>query len=335
MGAARPRDRGGQGLYRDVIEYRAGLSGGVTAVNRSSSRTTSGRRADRVPGELAPRRSRPKPSPLVPTPLVRAREQLSSTSTTRPLTGLPRLHRRRGAAGTARSSASAARSSATTARSSSPTSTPRPAATRRTTRTSSNAAAAPVYPGVRDPWDKTSPFHRWLARYSPRSLGAALGVGRLRSVRVNRRGSSGRIVYATFRGTAGRARLHGWEGIRARLGLSDAPEHDQAHHLERLDRPSEALAGIGSHGLARELTGASHPHARAHRSGSSGARRADGPASRPAASRRAGRLSLPHGGAGLYRVVSAGDAGPAVHVREARADPPGRPGSRRRRSTGC
>ena len=81
----------------------------------------------------------------------------------------------------------------------------------------------PYIRGVPDPWDKASPYHHWRVSYSARGLGNALGVGRLRSVRVIKRGVSPRIVLAKFRGSNGGVRLDGWNGIRARLGLRDAP----------------------------------------------------------------------------------------------------------------
>ena len=78
--------------------------------------------------------------------------------------------------------------------------------------------------GVEDPWDKLSPYHRWDPQYyTPRRIGNALGVGRLRRVSNVTRGISGRIIYATVSGSAGSARLHGYDDIRPRLDLRDAP----------------------------------------------------------------------------------------------------------------
>jgi stage II sporulation protein D len=172
----------------------------------------------------------------------------------------------------------------------------------------------PYIRGVRDPWDKTSPYHRWRATYSARSLGNALGVGRLRRVRVNQRGSSSRIVYATFRGSGGRNRLHGYGEIRPRLGLRDAPSIIK-RITSRGSTARAAVAGLGSRALARELFGSVSPG----RKGSAiiVQRRAHGDWKRvrDARLRRSGRYRIAVEAAGLYRVVIAGDAGPAVRVR--------------------
>jgi stage II sporulation protein D len=75
--------------------------------------------------------------------------------------------------------------------------------------------------GVPDPYDTQSPYHRWTATFSARTLDSALGApGRFRSVKVLKRGVSPRVVRARVNGTAGSRVLSGPQ-IRAALGLRD------------------------------------------------------------------------------------------------------------------
>ena len=168
--------------------------------------------------------------------------------------------------------------------------------------------------GVRDPWDKTSPYHRWKVKYSARSLGGAMGVGRLRAVRVHKVGVSGRIVRATFRGRGGSNRVDGWNGIRGRLGLRDIPST-----IKRITANGStaraAIAGLTSRALARDIFGSVSPA----RKGTVVVvqRRTDGRWQRAAKGRlgRSGRYRIAVEGAGLYRVVTGGDVGPTLRVR--------------------
>ncbi len=172
----------------------------------------------------------------------------------------------------------------------------------------------PYIRGVRDPWDKASPYHHWRLTYSARRLGGAMGVGRLRSVRVNRRGVSGRIVRATFRGSAGRNRVDGWSGLRGRLGLRDIPST-----IKRITASGStaraAVAGLSSRALARDIFGSVSPA----RKGTAIVvqRRIDGRWQREAKGRlgESGRYRIAVEGAGLYRVLTGGDTGPTLRVR--------------------
>jgi stage II sporulation protein D len=172
----------------------------------------------------------------------------------------------------------------------------------------------PYIRGVRDPWDRHSPYHRWKVRYSPRSLGSAMGVGRLRSVQVHKRGVSGRIVRATFRGTGGRNRVSGYDGIRGRLGLRDIPRTFK-RITSRGSTARAAVAGLGSRVLARDVSGSIAPAAPGarvrveRRTGDGWKRVAQGRLV------RSGKYRIPVEVAGLYRVITAGYAGPAVRVR--------------------
>jgi stage II sporulation protein D len=75
--------------------------------------------------------------------------------------------------------------------------------------------------GVKDPYDGISPRHRWQFTFTPARLDAALGApGKLRKIRVIKRGVSPRIVRARVYGSAGTATVSGPQ-IRSSLGLYD------------------------------------------------------------------------------------------------------------------
>ncbi len=81
----------------------------------------------------------------------------------------------------------------------------------------------PYLVGVRDPFDRISPHHRSVLRFSTRDLARRLrGLygGRFRAVRVAKRGVSPRIVRAEVVGTAGSRPISGG-ALRTRLGLPD------------------------------------------------------------------------------------------------------------------
>jgi stage II sporulation protein D len=83
----------------------------------------------------------------------------------------------------------------------------------------------PYLRGVPDPNEATagSSYHRWVRKFSRRSIQAELGSlvkGRLKAVRIVKRGVSPRIVKARVIGTGGTTTTTGPE-LRARLGLPD------------------------------------------------------------------------------------------------------------------
>ena len=83
------------------------------------------------------------------------------------------------------------------------------------------ALPKPYLRAVDDPYDDISPRHRWRFRFSTSRLDKRLGApGRLRKVKVLKRGASPRIVRARVYGTRGSRTLNGAQ-IRARLGLYD------------------------------------------------------------------------------------------------------------------
>ncbi len=172
----------------------------------------------------------------------------------------------------------------------------------------------PYIRGVPDPWDKASPYHHWRVSYSARGLGNALGVGRLRSVRVIKRGVSPRIVLAKFRGSNGGVRLDGWNGIRARLGLRDAPSTFKKITASG-STASAAVAGAGLRARMRDIVGSVAPGRAGdkivveRRMLTSWERVATGRL------RRSGKFRVALDEKGFYRVIAGGDAGPTVRVR--------------------
>jgi len=83
----------------------------------------------------------------------------------------------------------------------------------------------PYLRGVKDPYDKASPLHRWKRKFSFRRMQRALRGrvrGKLRKIVVLRRGASPRIFRARLVGSRGRSKISG-QDLKARLGLYDAP----------------------------------------------------------------------------------------------------------------
>jgi len=83
----------------------------------------------------------------------------------------------------------------------------------------------PYLVGVPDPYDSISPYHRWRLRLSQgrmqQKLGRYLKGGKLRKIRVTKRGSSPRIVRAVLVTSAGRVPISG-PSLKAALGLRDS-----------------------------------------------------------------------------------------------------------------
>jgi stage II sporulation protein D len=87
------------------------------------------------------------------------------------------------------------------------------------------ATPQPWLQGVEDPYDNSSPYHRWGPySYSARGFAAKLGGwvrGRFRSLDVLQRGVSPRVVRAEVRGSGGSTVVTGAQ-LRTRLGLRDS-----------------------------------------------------------------------------------------------------------------
>jgi stage II sporulation protein D len=93
-------------------------------------------------------------------------------------------------------------------------------------RTESGFLGAPEVPylrSVNDPYDYYSPQHEWTFRFTQAEMNARLGAylsGRLRGIRVTKRGDSPRIDYARLIGTRGATTIRG-DTLAAALGLYD------------------------------------------------------------------------------------------------------------------
>jgi stage II sporulation protein D len=87
-----------------------------------------------------------------------------------------------------------------------------------------NGSPKPWLKSVEDPYDDSSPYHRWGPfTYSRSGMAAKFGSwvkGRLRSFKVLQRGVSPRVVKARIKGSRGSTVVTGPQ-IRARLGLRD------------------------------------------------------------------------------------------------------------------
>ena len=83
----------------------------------------------------------------------------------------------------------------------------------------------PYLKGVPDPYDDVSPYHRWTVKLTAARMQSALSRylkgGKLKGIKVNRRGVSPRIVYATIISTAGKTRVTGMT-LKGALGLRDS-----------------------------------------------------------------------------------------------------------------
>ncbi len=85
------------------------------------------------------------------------------------------------------------------------------------------APPQPYLKGVPDPFDSVSPYHRWTVKMTPARIKRALGrylKGKLKKIRVTKRGVSPRIVRAVVVGSAGRTSVSG-PNLRTALGLRD------------------------------------------------------------------------------------------------------------------
>jgi stage II sporulation protein D len=85
------------------------------------------------------------------------------------------------------------------------------------------SSPVPYLKSVDDPYDNLSPKHRWRFVWSKSALDAKLGgfvKGRLKTIKVTKRGVSPRIVAAKVIGTRGTVNVTGPE-LRSRLGLFD------------------------------------------------------------------------------------------------------------------
>ena len=196
----------------------------------------------------------------------------------------------------------------------------------------------PYLRSVEDPYDNLSPRHRWRFVWSKSQLDAKLGSfvkGKLRSVKVTKRGVSPRIVNAQVIGTRGTVNVTGPQ-LRSRLGLFDTwayfvtiksgqgdtstqPEQTPADEMQVTDGGGATASRAWQRRNAEPggkplfVSGAVSPAPKritlqlrvGKRWKTIGYGRADA----------RGRYALLVESAGAYRVLANGGVGPTVHVR--------------------
>jgi stage II sporulation protein D len=196
----------------------------------------------------------------------------------------------------------------------------------------------PWLKGVKDPYDRVSPKHRWgPLRFSAAQVEARLGrllAGRFRRVEVVRRGTSPRIVHARVVGTRGSTRVSGPQ-LRRAFGLDDtwayfrtiATKAERARR-HRPDQPGglpggPAEGGAGSDGVraasVRETIAVVSGVISPARAGTwARLQRRTGDRWKTVAQARlgrSGRFAITAPGRGVYRVAIGADTGPGVRVR--------------------
>lgn len=107
----------------------------------------------------------------------------------------------------------------------------------------------PYLKGVKDPYDKVSPYHRWSYDFSGATLGSALGVkGRLKRVQITKYGVSKRVIWARVYGTGGVTKVRG-DTLQYALGLPDrmvfSIKKKSARSLRSSDAPAQARSSSG------------------------------------------------------------------------------------------
>src|SRR4051812_8482695 len=192
-------------------------------------------------------------------------------------------------------------------------------------------APLPYLRSVDDPYDNLSPRHRWRYVWSKSKLDARLGSfvkGKLKTVKVTKRGVSPRIVNAQVVGTRGTVNVTGPQ-LRSRLGLFDTWAYFVTIKTGQGDtstQPNTQVTDGGGVTVARAWMRRVEPGARTlyvrgevapapkkitlQKKGRHGWRTiGDGKAD------KRGRYALLVDSAGVYRVLAGGGVGPAVHVR--------------------
>jgi stage II sporulation protein D len=175
------------------------------------------------------------------------------------------------------------------------------------------ALPEPYLRGVKDPYDGISPRHRWRVRFSAAGLGSRLGSrGRLRRVKVLKRGFSPRIVRARIYGTRGSRTLNGAQ-IRARLGL-----YDSWAYFSRVSSSQAATLRIASTPISLRpllIVGSIDPVPAGRGLRVEQLRDARWRAVETVRTERDGSYGAFVGAPGVYRVRAGDVAGPAVPVR--------------------
>jgi stage II sporulation protein D len=185
--------------------------------------------------------------------------------------------------------------------------------------TNVGAGPQPWLKSVSDPYDDVSPKHRWKPTKLTLSAAAAklggLVKGRFKGIEVTKRGRSPRIVSADIVGSGGRTKVDG-ATLRARLGLLDTWAYFTSISTRRTSPTGGATPGMAAGPRPHAALAGSVVPAR------EGAevqiqRLENGRWKRVASTavRAGGGYRAAVAGAGVYRAVFSGDAGPAVRVR--------------------
>jgi stage II sporulation protein D len=114
------------------------------------------------------------------------------------------------------------------------------------------ATPEPWLEGVRDPYDRLSPYHTWKRTLSAGAMASELSglfSGRLDGIRILKHGVSPRIVYARVVGSRGSSRVSG-PTLQGRLGLMSTWERfkrlgRRVKDTESLAPPASAVPGGG------------------------------------------------------------------------------------------
>jgi stage II sporulation protein D len=178
----------------------------------------------------------------------------------------------------------------------------------------------PWLKSVKDPYDGVSPKHRWrpirMSMASAASKLDGLVKGRLKGIRVMRRGVSPRIVTAKVIGTGGSTKVSG-ATLRARFGLDDTWAYFTSISTKKRKAPSAdrnggaQAAGPRARGI---VAGSVYPE-RVGAEVQVQIRSADGwHTVASAIVKRGGRYSAAVARPGTYRAVFSGDAGPSIRV---------------------
>jgi stage II sporulation protein D len=178
-----------------------------------------------------------------------------------------------------------------------------------------NSPPRPYLVSVEDPYDGASPKHRWRFTFTSAQMRAKLAglvKGRFRRIRVVQRGVSPRVVWADVIGSRGRTRVRG-ATLRARLGL-----YDTWAYFTTISTQS-ARAALGSSWLARliaprALTGSVVPRPRGRRIVVERRTRRGWRRERRVRAARDGGYHVVLRSPGTYRVRAGAAAGPAVRV---------------------
>jgi stage II sporulation protein D len=176
----------------------------------------------------------------------------------------------------------------------------------------------PWLKGVEDPYDNSSPYHRWGPfSYSRKGLGARLGgwvKGRFRRIDITQRGVSPRVVRARVVGTRGRTAVTGPQ-LRTRLGLRDT-----WLYVRRVRTRTASVGGFAraaSRGrtattITGSVTGTNGPVSLQRRAGDRWVRVTEMPVGRTGEGLR---YELDVARPGAYRVMAGWAPGPTVRVR--------------------